>query len=404
MLKRITALFLVFVFLSAAAGCTVNNVSDTTEADFATDDVPQGSPENPVTVTDGSGARLGVINNGAYTAVDGGIFYSVFTISEGLHTGTAEYRFFSLKNKTDVFLGKLEEQGYEAGFARTELDGTVYTLAVRGDPAGSAAVPLLLLAFDTVNKTMKTYTVSEYGFPYAAMTSSCGKLYIMNHETDKEKSEKIYEFDPAGETFREVLTFSSSTDSLRSVCAADNGFYLLRLKLNNGGENELYVDLYDEKCVRISEQSVTEALVNAINEVRGITGRRDALNETGMNVSRFCLTDGRYMIYENFGLSRVAVDLKTKETIIAKDDNYSVSKGSGAPVIYRIDFDPDDVLEPEIYLIENGELKSVPFTPDAAHKLIQNVTVSRDGTRAVFTSDVFPPERGTGVISVCPSK
>ncbi len=81
MLKRITALFLVFVLLSAAAGCTVNNVSDTTEADFTTDDVPQGSPENPVTITDGSGARLGVINNGAYTAVDGGIFYSVFTIS-----------------------------------------------------------------------------------------------------------------------------------------------------------------------------------------------------------------------------------------------------------------------------------------------------------------------------------
>ena len=119
-----------------------------------------------------------------------------------------------------------------------------------------------------------------------------------------------------------------------------------------------------------------------------------------MNISRFFVADGRYMIYENFGLSRVVVDLQTGETILAKDDNYAVSTGSGAPLIYKVDYDADNVSEPEIYGIENGKPKQVPFTPDGAHKLIQTVTVSESGTRAILTSDAFPVRNGTGVIRI----
>ena len=404
MLKKVIAFILLAVFLTAAVSCKTNNgANDVTTA--AEESGQKQTLENPVLIEDENGAKLGEIDNGAnITAVDGGIFYSVFTLKEYSFTGTAEYRFFSYSDKTDVYLGKLEDQGYEAGFARTELNGTVYTLAVKGNPAGDGAAPLLLLAFDTANKTMKTHTVSEYGFPYAAMTASGGKLLIMNHETTKEKDDKIYEFDPKTEKIREVLTFDSSFDSLRSVCAADSGFYLLRLKINNGGENEMMLDRYDEKYGKVSERSVNEILVSAITNVRGVTGRQDALNEIGMNVSRFCIADGRYMIYENFGLSRVAADLETKETLFAKDDNYSFSTGSGAPVIYKIGFDADNVTEPEIYGIENGKLTSISFTPDNAHKLVQTVTVSSDGTYAVLTSNAFPVQNGTGMIRIIPAK
>lgn len=394
--KRIIALILLTVFLTVAAGCA-DNTADTDTAD----ENGQHTLENPLIITDDGGKKLGEIDNRAnFTSVDGGIFYSVITMKDNSYTGDAEYRFFSLKDEKDFYLGKLEDQGYETGFARTELNGAIYTLAVKGNPAGSAAVPLLLLAFDPANKTMKTYTVSEYGFPYAAMTASGGKLLIMNHETTKEKDDRIYEFDPVTGTVRAVLSFSSSVDSLRSVCAADGGFYLLRLKLNNGGENEMYVDRYDGKYEKVSEQPVSDILADAITNVHGISGRGDALNEIGMNVSRFHVADGRYMIYENFGLSRVAVDLQTKETLLAKDDNYSASTGSGAPLIYKVDYDADNVSEPEIYGIENGKLTKVPFTPDGAHKLIQFVTVSENGTRAILTSDAFPVQNGKGVIRV----
>ena len=400
MLKKIFALILLTLFIPAAAGCTANDGTDATAADVTFED-GQSTPEGMIIITDENGAKLGFIDDRAgFTAVDGGIFYSVVSMKENSYTGDAEYRFFSLKDRTDFYLGKLENQGYEAGFARTELDGKIYALAVKGNPAGDDAVPLLLLDFDPANKTMKTHTVSEYGFPYASMTASGGKLLIMNHEMTKEKEDKIYEFDPGTGTVKEVLSFESSADSLRGVCAADGGFYLLRLKLNNGGENEMYVDRYDANYGKISGQPVTDILAAAITNVRGISGRGDALNEIGMNVSRFFVADGRYMIYENFGLSRVVVDLQTGETILAKDDNYAVSTGSGAPLIYKVDYDADNVSEPEIYGIENGKPKQVPFTPDGALKLIQLVTVSENGTRAILTSDVYPVQKGTGVIRI----
>lgn len=401
MRRRIITLILLSVFLITTASCTVNNETNVNENNAESETDRQKTLENPIVIKDKIGTKLTEIDNRAnLTAVDGGIFYSIFTLKENSYTGEAEYRFFSLNDKTDVYLGKLEDQGYEASFARTELDGVIYTLAVKGNPMGDDAVPLLLLGFDTANKTMKTYTVSENGFPYAAMTASNGKLLIMNHEMTAEKTDKIYEFDPEAETVKEVLTFSSSSDSLRGVCAAENGFYLLRLKLNSGGQNEMYIDRYDGKYGKVSEQPVSDILVGAIKDIQGILSRQDALNEVGMNVSRFAVIDGRYMVYENFGLSRVAVDLQTNGTIIAKDDNYSISKGSGAPVIYRLDFDADNVSDPEIFSIENGKLKVVSFTPDDAHKLIQSVTVSKDGTTAVLTSDTFPVQNGTRVIQI----
>ena len=400
MCRKITAFILVFVILITATGCTVTNETVTTDSDTAAE-TDQRTLENPIIIKDQYGAKLGEIDNGAsFTAVDGGIFYRVVTLKEYSYTGDAEYRFFSLKDKTDVYLGKLEDQGYEAGFARTELNGIVYALAVKGNPMGDDAVPLLLLAFDTAKKTMKTYTVSENGFPYAAMTAAGGKLLIMNHEMTAEKTDKIYEFDPGAEILKEVLSFSSSADSLRGVCAADNGFYLLRLKLNGGGQNEMYVDRYDGEYEKISEQPVSDILADAIMNVRGILSKGDAYNEIGMNVSRFCISDGRYMIYENFGLSRVGADLQTGDVIFAKDDNYAVSVGDGIPLIYKIDFDADGASEPEIFGIEGGKIRQYQSATDGYHKLLQIVSASANGTLAVLFSDAFPVQNGTSVIVV----
>lgn len=404
MLKKLIALILLSVLAVTAFGCTANN-----KPEPAGTNVPDGTEqpaalENPFVITDGSGAELGRIDNRAnFTAVPGGLFYSVLSLKEYSFTGTAEYRFFSLEDNSDVLLGSLPDQGYEAAFARTELGGVMYTLAVQGNPAGSAPVPLLLLAFDTANKTMKTYTVSEYGFPYASMAASGGKLIIMNHETSEDKAEKIYEFDPASEEIKELLAFDSAVDSLRAVSAAENGFYLLRLDLT-GGTSDVFIDLYDENCAKISERSIGDALLHAIAEVPAILDRQDASGQLGVNVSRFAVTGGRYLVYENFSVSRVALDLDTGETLFAGDDNYAVSVGSGGPVIYRLGFDAADVQEPELIVIENGEAARIPFTADDAHRLIQCVTVSESGLWAVLMTDGFPTQNASGMIRVWSEK
>jgi hypothetical protein len=74
--------------------------------------------------------------------------YSVFAPSEYQPTATAEYRFFRTADRKDLLLGRLEDQGYEAVYARTELDGVVYTLAVTGNPMDKTPDPLWLLALD----------------------------------------------------------------------------------------------------------------------------------------------------------------------------------------------------------------------------------------------------------------
>ncbi len=361
-------------------------------------DTPSVS-ENKMTILDNEGNHLGAIDSRANcTAVDRGIFYSIFELGEYQFTADTEYRCFDKENKQDVYLGTLEDQGYEAAYARTEYGGQIYTLAVTGNPMSDTPVPLILLAFDPAAGTMKKHIVSETGFPYACMAVSNGKLLIMNHEMTEPKCDRIYEYDPAAETIKEVLTFSSDTDSLRGVCPAENGFFLLRLKLKNDGENELYLDRYDNSYGKVSEESLSGMLIKAVMENPGIIDRQDALNELGMNVSRFIVQDERYLIYENFGMTRLIIDMQTGEAILVRDDIYSVSLGSGTPFFYRMDFDAEDAEEPDITGLIDGKLLKLDFKPADSHKLIRQVSHSADGTWLIISSDGYSMQDSTFVL------
>ena len=193
MIKRIAALLLILAF-AITAGCTK---SDEPDGDTTVVSDTQPSADGKMAVLDKDGGRIGEIDRRAVcTAVDGGIFYSISDLKEYQFTADTEYRFFDMDGKKDVSLGTLENQGYEASFARTDHNGKIYTLSVVGNATSGDPVPLLLLAFDPAAGTMKKYTVSENGFPYASMTVSDGKLIIMDHEMSEPKCDKIYEFDP----------------------------------------------------------------------------------------------------------------------------------------------------------------------------------------------------------------
>ena len=398
MLKNRILLILLAIFLIIGTGCAGAELPGTTDADTQTSQPT--APDNLI-ILDKDGRQIGNISGNAdFTATDKGIFYSVVTMKENSFTGVAEYRLFSFDDNKDHFLGKLEEQGYEASYGRVELNGLIYTTAVKGSPYGDSPASLLLLAFDPAKGTMKTYTVTDYGFPYTSVTTVNGKLLIMNHEMTDDETDKIYRYDPDTEKIEQVLSFSRKTDSLRGVYGTDDGFYLLRLKINGGAENELYIDKYDNNINKKEVKSVNGVLADAVMTIHGITGRQDALNELGMYVSRFALIDGRYLIYENFGLSRVIADLQSGNTLFANDDNYAVSTGGGDPVLYRIDFNWGGDSEPEISGIENGKLKRLSFKPDDSHKMIQRVSRSKSATFVIMTSDDYPIRNGTAVIHV----
>ena len=352
-----------------------------------------------MTVLDRDGNRLGEIDGrAACTAADAGILYSVFAPAEYQLTATAEYRFFRAADRKDLLLGRLENQGYEAAYARTELDGTVYTLAVTGNPMDGTPDPLWLLALDPAAETMTQYRVSEDGFPYAAMAAVDGKLLILNHETLGDRSDKLLECDPGSGTLRELLSFpDDGTGSLRSVCAAEGGFYLLRLRLEGGSPAELLLDRYDGEGRKLTERSLNEALIPAAQAVPGLTEEADVLNEFGMMVSGFSLQEDRYLYYENFGVLRAVLDLERGEALLSKDDLWSLSRGSGSPAVYRLDFDEDGD-GPEILVLQGGECKEFPFKPGDEHNLLRALSHAPGGTWLLQLSDSAKTYAGSQVL------
>ena len=397
MWNKMITLILSLLLAVAVAGCGQKAPSSDTPTDAPSEKTTEAEEGQTLDhyseIADQEGHVIGKIPRGvSATACDAGLFYSIFQPAENEFTATAEYRFFRTEDRKDIRLGLLSDQGYEAVFTRTELGGVIYTLAVTGNPMDFEKDTLWLLAFDPMKETMQQYKVSEYGFPYTAMASSNGRLYIMNHEQDKQSLDKIYEFDPETGKVREVLTYQNSRDSLRSVAAAEDGFYVLNLKIRDEG-NELWLEHYDLSGKKVSEQQAHDVMAKAAQEINGLS-RDDLQNEFGMMVSDFAVIDGRYLFYENFGITRIAVDLETEEVLFAGTDLMNMSKGSGVKMIYKLSFADDPEETPEIYAFRDGAFDEATFEPKDERVHLQSISSSPGGTWAVrmVNSDQRDPD------------
>ncbi|MBQ4426057.1 MAG: hypothetical protein II882_10050 [Lachnospiraceae bacterium] len=407
MMKKVLSLLLAALLAAALMGCGENGkesaapgtqpegsqkeqATDTpdTKAESPAEASSDAQPEDGLEILDKDGKRLGAISQRAScTAADEGIFYSVVDQAEYALTGTAQYRFFRLADGSDVLLGTLEDQGYEALYARTELDGVVYALAVTGNPFDNEPDTLWLLAFDTEKGSMEKYAVSEHGHPYAALTAVNGKLFIMNHEMTEPACDTVYVFDPAAGSVDELLSFADTAEaSLRSICAAEDGFFLLRLRTADG-QPQLSLDRYDSSGKKLSEKALNEMCLAALLKVQGIISEDDAKNELAMMVSHFSVEESRYLFYENFSVTRLILDLETGEALLAETDLYTMSPGGGSPVVYRINFPGDDFAGPEILALQDGAMTQLAFTAPDERTLIQSVSHSPAGTWLVYAKD-----------------
>ena len=358
-------------------------------------------PEKLMAIVNKEGKRLGAIDaDSACSAVDGGVFYSVVEMAEYAQTGTARYYFFRAEDGKNILLGTLEDQGYEAAYTRTELDGVIYTLATVGNAFDDKPDTLYLLAFDTAAETMTKYAVSADGFPYAAMAVSGGKLLIMNHEMNAAKADKVYEFDPASGTVREVLSIpDDGKSSLRSVAGAEEGFYLLRLGLSGGMPEEMFLDRYDSAYQLTDSLSLNGLIIPAMKDLPGMEGEADVLTEFGLAAGGFAVQDGRYLFYENFGRIRVIIDLETGEALFADQDLWSMVHGGGEPAVYEIAFEPYGAGEgPKILSVKDGKLESLPFSPDDSHYFLRAVSCSADGTWLFRMANSAPAGMGEEIL------
>lgn len=403
MRKIFSILLALTLLLCLAAGCGADKTAPSsavpaTSTQTRPDDTaaipPETEPAIRNDILDQSGNLLGRIDaRAAASAADEGIFYSIFAPGENETTAAAQYRFFRASDGKDIHLGTLEDQGYEAAYTRTEMNGIVYTLALTGNPFDSEPDSLWLLAFDPVRETMDKFLVSDDASPYGVLSAANGTVLIMVHEMKAPKHDRVFAFDPASGALQEVLSFLSTGDeceSLRSLYTDGEHLYLLRLIVKNGGGDTLYLDTYDSSYNKLSELSLQELVFS--EEYPGILTPDDEKLELSMLVSRFAVRDGRYLWYENFGVTRALLDLETGRNLFAKDDNYSLSIGGGVPVFYFFDLgqaEPGQDVQ-GLYELQNGAVEKISLTPPDARGMIQGVSLSPSGTRLVKFSSAAP--------------
>lgn len=400
LMRKTVIFFLLAALLLFAAGCGASQITAEAEAPAQqtaqrpaeTDPAVPNDPQHPVELLAEDGSRIAAPDADALcTVTENGVLCSVFQPG-GAPTGPAVYRWIDPAAREDLPLMTLEGQGYEAVYARTELGGVVYTLALTGDPFDDEPDSLWLLCFDGPGRTAAKYRITDNGFPYGSMAAAAGKLLIVSHEMSQPKCDKLYAFDPADKTLRELLSLpggGAGADTLRAVCADGEGFALLRLYLTEGG-SELYLDRYDSSGQKRAELALTETMIAAALEVHGVLSRQDALNEFGMMVSGLRLEEGRYLFYENFGRLRLILDLETNRTLFAGDDLYAMSVGGGSPAFYLLDFfvpGGDELHTPGISVLRDGGLTQLPFAPAEDRSMIRHVSHAADGTWLIRVTD-----------------
>ncbi len=388
MMCKKAVIYLLAALLLFAAGCDKSQTTSDTEstAPIST------QPKHPVDLLAEDGSRAAAPDARCLcTVTEKGVLYDEFD-QGGAPTSTAIYHWIDTSAREDVPLMTLEDQGYEAVYTRTELGGAVYTLALTGNPTDDAPDTLWLLCIDGPGRTAEKYRITDNGFPYCSMAAMEDRLLIVSHEMTHPASDKVYVFDPADKTVRKLLSFPAGddvTDTLRAVCADEDGFALLRLHLE-GGSSELYLDRYDRSGQNRSELALNEQMIAAAMNVHGVLSRREALDEFGMMVSGFRLEEGRYLYYENFGRLRLIVDLETGLPLFTGDDLYAMSVGSGRPAFYFLDFfmpGGDELHTPGIYVLREGEMTRLPFTPAEERSMIRHISHAADGTWLIRVTD-----------------
>lgn len=360
------------------------------------------------------GQHLGNIRmNGLPTLTNKGIFYTVTDThdpdTDTLTVGTADghdtttYYLYDTDTQQSYSFGSIPEQDYEAGYVRTELNDTLYTLVTTGNALDNTPDPLLLAAFDLTTHTMRSFPISDNGFPYTAMTAVNGQLLILNHDQTDTLSDKLYLFDPSTETTRQVLQFSlqdNSGDTIRQVYCDGESIYLLRLHFQSETDFTLLLDTYDLTFHKQSESDISPLLRESVGE--SLTPE-DAVNEMKQMVSHLLVLNKQFVYYENFSTTRFFGNIDTGvllEQANGSGDLFLVSSGSGEPFFYVILGGMDNTLGAVVFDWNGQFLEKSLFQADDPRYYLTSASVNLRQDRlyqVAYTnpenrSDTLPPK------------
>lgn len=412
-MKGHAAAILALILCLAAAGCSSSgSVSNANESSFTvSEDTPASSTDsstdskpsdessgsdqktrvgNTEEIVDKDGRHIGEITAVSTTLTNKGIFYTVnesdkqsvdeYSISDN---NTVVYCLYDPEKNESYDLGSIPGQDYEAGYARTELNGRLYTLITTGNALDNTPDPLILLQFDLDSRTIKQFTISDNGFPYTAMTAVNGKLLVLNHDQTDILKDRIYLFDPDTEKTEQVLEFElkdNKGDTIRNMYSDGESIYILRLVFDGENNVRMMLDTYGTDFKKTAETDISDIFRKAASESRIAVS--DMPNEMMQMVSRFIILDRSNIYYENFSVTHFLADISTSELYdISKgtDSILQASSGSGKPFFFHAyDMNSD---EKAVYEWNSGKLEKKVINTDDSRYYITWATAAPDGRR-----------------------
>ena len=282
---------------------------------------------------------------------------------------------------------------YETTYSRIYLNGKIYTLVTTGDLFDNQKDTLWLLGFDPESGECDPIKISENGFPYSGLTVKDGKIIVFFHDQEDILHDRIVEYDPSSGDTKEIMTFSLENelkgDTVRSIYALDNKFYVLRLHFEDNINTSMFVDVFDSGFKKISEYNITDPLGSAVASCIATDDKGQLANEFAQSVSKFLIFEGRYLYYQNFSVTTCFIDLEESKVLYSIPEPFTCSIGDGEPVFYCI-FNDDsvkDLIDPDCaYRFKDGKLIKIPAVTVEDSRDVNLISSSSDGNFLIVRS------------------
>ena len=388
--RRMTAMITILCLMltmPAITGCSAHD-SQTADTDTA-DRSDTTDPDSMIRIMSNDGKDIAEINSvGDVIAVPGNrLFYSQTNDDKTI----CSYHLLDTGTNKDTVIGTIDNPGYEAYYARTYLNGRIYTLVETGDIIDNKPDPLWLLEFDLSACSTKEYKITDNGFPYVYMAPTGDKIIIVEHDQQDVLYDRVKEFDPATGDIREIMNFELSKDisgdTLRAVCSTNDKVYLLRIHCGNESAVSAYIDEYDLTYSKTAEYNITDIITDSLKDT---CTAADINNEMMQMVSSFKILDDGCFYYENFSSTRCIGNYRNGTLIYGMNDLFNSVKMCDRQYFYTMY--PEKISEGidgnSIYEFSNGRLSKVsdskiPLICDEGH-VLYNITVSDGKTYALL--------------------
>lgn len=257
-----------------------------------------------VSIYDIDNKVIGELTCIGYSAlVQNNILYSKFPKSSSEHDNGVEYWLYNIDDKSDIYLGFVNDYNYEATYEATVYNDHAYLSVATGGYIERDERTQFIYDIDLINHTMQPLLEIEGGIPYNSFTIFKGKLYLAelyeNGDTDLIEYDLSQTHDnlPIKHKYDESNVFVH--DSIRHMTATNDNIYMFRLDWNDDGEYFLYMDTYDANLNLIDTKNVNEICVPTDCEM----DENSIVNERKQWIAHLEVNDA-YIYYENFSAIR----------------------------------------------------------------------------------------------------